>query len=265
LGECLEEVESTVRELANEICHGRVTQMEALMRICSLCVWLRASRAICKIHEDLVPALQAETCSLCLEDLVVRKKKSLEEFEILENVRRAVKLIEGTSEFSKLIPEIGTNIAMAKANAKTVRDVVGVRGRIHAVSGRPRATGPSEFGGSSHVASAVLTAMKYDRSVRSSINIKFDWAILDICKGMEFKISHYDRTKEPREVKQVDGRTIPWGIARAIKKAGIVPDVVYDLGDTGKEPMLFFFGPTALKVARAIVRIANEYGCRAGK
>ncbi|MFQ6085346.1 MAG: thiamine-phosphate synthase family protein [Candidatus Bathyarchaeia archaeon] len=263
--ECLDEVKAVARELADDICRGRVTQIEAMRRVCSLCVWLRAGGPICKIHEDIVPTLRAETCSLCLEDLAEERRRAFGEYEVLDNVRRAVRLIENSSEFSDLIPEIGTNVVMAKAGARTVKEVVGVQGKIHVAGGWPRATGSPEFGGSTHVASAVLTAMRSDPSVRGAINLRFDWALVEICKKLGLKISFYDRAEEPDEVKRVDGRTIPWGIAEAIERAGAVPQVIYDLGDVGKEPMLFLLGSSALAVASLAIRMAGEYRKRGAK
>lgn len=259
LEETFKEIQAVVGELADDICRGNVTQTEAMMRICSLCIWLRIRGPICKIHESIIPTLRGETCSLCLRDLTAERRKSLEEYKILDNVRHAVQLIENSAEFSSLIPEIGTNIVMAKVNAKTTKDVVGVQGRISIVGGRPRATGPPKFGSSSHVANAVLTVMKYDGSIRSAINIKFDWLIVEICKEMGLKISFYDRSEETPEIKMVNGRTIPWGINKAVKRVGTVPDMIYDLGDVGKEPMLFLFKSAAFDVAYLAVRIAKKY------
>lgn len=43
---------------------------------------------------------------------------------------------------------------------------------------------------------------------------------------------------EPGEIKKVEGRTVEWGVDQAIKRLGRVPDVIYHLGDVGKEPMI---------------------------
>lgn len=187
------------------------------------------------------------------------KKQAKEEFVVLENVKNAVRIIEKTPEFAKLIPEISSNIVMALKDAKGINDVIGVPGRIQVIKDKPKAMAEPDFGASTHVASALLTAIDYDNSIRSAINIKFDHEILKICEEMGLIISYYDRKEEPEETKGVDGKTIPWGITQAIKKIGKVPDVVYDEGEVGKEPMIFLFGETAIDVANLIVKIAIEF------
>ena len=57
-------------------------------------------------------------------------------------------------------------------------------------------------------------------------------------------------------------RTIPWGVRRAVEAIGGAPDVVYDEGDIGKEPMIFLFGRTPQEVANRVIRIATEYAER---
>jgi hydroxymethylpyrimidine/phosphomethylpyrimidine kinase len=101
--------------------------------------------------------------------------------------------------------------------------------------------------------------MKYDSDVRAAINIKYEPEIVNICKEMGLKASFYDRAEEPPEIKAADGKTIPWGIAKAVERVGAVPDVVYDFGDVGKEPMLFLLGASASDVAYVAIRIAREY------
>lgn len=259
LNRSVEEVQAVARELVNAVCQGDLHQQEALKRFCHLCLRLRTNGPICRIHEATVPELARESCSLCLQDLVGERRMSLEEYELLENVRLAVRLIEGSPSFPELVPEIGTNVAMARAGATSLSDVVGVQGRIHVAAGRARATGSPAFGGSSHIASAVLTAMKYDPSTRAAVNIRYDPAVIQICEEMGLLISHFSRREEPPEVKHVDGRTIPWGIECAITRVGSIPDVVYDLGDIGKEAMVFIFRPTAFDAAYLANRIAEEY------
>jgi hydroxymethylpyrimidine/phosphomethylpyrimidine kinase len=181
---------------------------------------------------------------------------------ILEDVRRAIQLLEEEEEAVALIPEIGMNIAYAKPGAVSVDEVVGVPGRIHPISGRPRGSNPPKFGGSSHVARAILTIMRFEPQLRSAISLRFNWEFIDICKELGLSISSFDRAMEPPEVKRVDGKTLPWGVEQAVNKMGKAPQVIYDLGDMGKEPMIFLFGQTPQRVAQTTLEIAREYAKR---
>ena len=61
-----------------------------------------------------------------------------------------------------------------------------------------------------------------------------------ISKG--FKVSSYDRNKEPREIREKEGNTMSWGIKEAITNLKTPPDIVYHKGGFGKEAMILIFG-----------------------
>ncbi len=181
-----------------------------------------------------------------------------EKLTALRQLREALKMIEREESFQRLIPESGSNIVVAAEYASSPEDVVGVPGRI--VKTPDGFTFASEpwFGASRHVANAVLTAMKHDPSVRSAANIRLDDEILSTLETLGLSVSSYDRAAEPEEVKKEEGRTIPWGIEEAIRKAGGVVDVVYHRGDVGKEPMAVVFGTDAYDVARKLIRLSRR-------
>jgi len=63
--------------------------------------------------------------------------ENAERYLVLENLRKAVDVLENSPNFAKLIPEIRTNIVMAIPGAKSISDVAAVEGRITAVRGKP--------------------------------------------------------------------------------------------------------------------------------
>lgn len=185
-----------------------------------------------------------------------------EKYLVLENLKKAVEIIEENGELvSQLIPEVGMNIVMAlpKPYARTVDDVAGIPGRIVRIGNKVKAVSPPEFGASKHMAKAVLTAMKYNEKIRAVANIRFSEEILKIIENLGYTVSFYDRSREPPEIKSVEGASIPWGIEEAIKSiGGKVPDAIYHRGDWGKEPMINIFGETAVDVAMKIIAIAKK-------
>ena len=56
----------------------------------------------------------------------------------------------------------------------------------------------------------------------------------------------------------MEGMTTYWGASEAVKKAGRVPDVIYHLGDWGKEPMITLVGKNAVEVAERAVAVARK-------
>ncbi|MDH5663431.1 MAG: bifunctional hydroxymethylpyrimidine kinase/phosphomethylpyrimidine kinase, partial [Candidatus Bathyarchaeota archaeon] len=64
---------------------------------------------------------------------------------------------------------------------------------------------------------------------------------------------------EAPEVKAMEGGTLVWGVEEAIKAAGRVPDVVSDLGEVGKEPMIRVLGNSAMDVVeKALVSVKQR-------
>ncbi len=186
---------------------------------------------------------------------------SAEKYRVLENLNEAIKILVENGEYvSKLIPEVQMNIVMSlpALYARIEDDVAGVLGRIVKYGKTIKPSGPPTFGASHHMAKAVLTVLKYDPKIRAAANIRFSEKIIDVARKLGMTISFYDRRLEPDEVKAKEGATIPWGIERAILRAkGKVPDIVYHMGDWGKEPMINVFGRTAKEVAEKIVKIAK--------
>jgi hydroxymethylpyrimidine kinase/phosphomethylpyrimidine kinase len=177
----------------------------------------------------------------------------------ITQVQDAVDVLEAHPEVSTLIPESQTNIVMALPYALSVLDVAGVPGRVVRVGTRLQASSCPAFGASSHMARTILAVMKYDRSIRAGMNIRYSEKILDICTKLGLVISSYDRRKEPLAVKRVEGMTTPWGAEQAIKKIERVPQVLFHTGDWGKEPMIILLAKTSTEVADLAVQIAGEH------
>jgi hydroxymethylpyrimidine/phosphomethylpyrimidine kinase len=184
-------------------------------------------------------------------------RMNAERFAVLYDVKAALMSIENSPEFSSLIPEIGTNIVRAIPNAKGINDVAGVAGRVRNAMGAPKSLGVIEFGASSHLARAVLKMIEFDSSKTAAINVRLTDETLAGCKKTGLKVSSYDRSKEPQDVKRKEGSTIPWGIETAVKNTHGIPDVVYHRGEAGKEPSLIIFGSSARDVARLAMRLVS--------
>ncbi len=158
--------------------------------------------------------------------------------DILRAVRKAVIEVESLPGFKKFIPEVGMNICYAKKEAKSAKDVAGLSGRIMRVGSDARSMGPVSYGGSKHIAGVVLSAVRYDPQVRSALNIRYRPEFIEALKRLDaFTISSFSRDDEPDITS-----TMEWGTSKAIKKSGRVPDIIFDEGGIGKEPMIRVLG-----------------------
>jgi len=172
---------------------------------------------------------------------------------VLEGVKSALKLALEDERFHLLIPEVSCNVGMAINGAEDVTDVAAVDGRIHKVRGKAKAAGPVDFGASDHVSRIILTVTSFDLRMRSCMNIKYSEEILSACSGLEMSIASFDRGDEPAGAKSMD-----WGVSDAIARSGdVVSDIIYDLGDVGKEPMIRILGKSATEVVEKALKILD--------
>jgi hydroxymethylpyrimidine/phosphomethylpyrimidine kinase len=70
----------------------------------------------------------------------------------------------------------------------------------------------------------------------------------------------FDRREEPVEVKEREGSTLEWGTKRALEGVKEMPDVIYDEGEVGKEPMIRVLGRDPMAVVEKVMRIGKAYG-----
>lgn len=176
--------------------------------------------------------------------------------EIL-TVQKALVILQNSPDMIDLIPEVRSNLVMAREDAETIDDVVGVPGRITTVKDRVITFLKPEWGASSHMARMVLEVMKYDPERRSAINLRYNPEIITICEKLGLKVSFYNRLEEPEDFRKQEGKTISWGVEQAVNRIGEVPDIIYHTGDWGKEPIIALIGRDAVEVAEMAVCIAK--------
>jgi hydroxymethylpyrimidine kinase/phosphomethylpyrimidine kinase len=151
------------------------------------------------------------------------------------------------------IPEVGMNFGYALPNAKTRNDVCAIDGRITKRKEQPALCGVLDFGTSKHVASIILAAMSFDHTIRSALNIRFTQKTLQLCANIGFTLGSFDRKHEPSTVSS----TMEWGTKHAITTLRKVPDVIYDTGSVGKEPMIRVLGKNPEDVLFKIKTLVN--------
>ncbi len=183
-----------------------------------------------------------------------------EKLHVIESITEGIRVIESSPEVAQVVPEVQMNLAMALPSfyARSQADVAAVPGRFVKIDGRIKASSQPAFGSSSHLARALLTAMKHDERIRAVANIKYSRAVLAAARRLRYSVTFFDRRSEPAILKAREGATLPWVIERAIEKTGAVPDMIYDTGDIGKEPMVRIFGIDAVDVAGKVVNVAKQ-------
>ncbi len=173
--------------------------------------------------------------------------------EALRDVWKAVRVIDGDSDFAMVVPQVGINVVSVFDPASGVEGVVGLSGRIILDGGVPRAAGRPVPGGSSHVARLVLKAHELDPSVKGGLNIRFDKKFVNTAKELEFNVASFDRKEEPEGVS-----TMEWCVEYVYEQVGFVPDIIYDEGGVGKEPMIRVLGGSAVEAVSKVEAIVRR-------
>ena len=182
---------------------------------------------------------------------ITHKKSDFRYFELNDAINKFIKL----KNISQRIPECQTNFVFSKNSPKSIKDVLGISGRIVKTGNSVTRVGSLEYGGSKHVAAAILAVNKKFSHFRSAINLKLQKETITKLEKNGFTVKNYDRTKEPKLVKNKEGSSIKWGITSVLKDSKEPPDAIYHKGDFGKEPMIIIFGETPNSVVEKISKI----------
>jgi hydroxymethylpyrimidine/phosphomethylpyrimidine kinase len=153
----------------------------------------------------------------------------------------------------QIIPEVGINIGYALPDADSSGDICALTGRLVRVGTGVGQLGKPEFGASKHIARIILTAIKFDKNIRSAMNIKYRPDLIKHCKKLGLSIGTFSRKSEPKEVSSME-----WGSKIAIETLGFVPDLIYDVGGIGKEPMIRILGRQPNEVIGKLKKIMEH-------
>ena len=153
-----------------------------------------------------------------------------------------------------MVPEVGINIAYGVEGANDVNGICSLDSRL-VVKGRSVVTlGSPAFGRDSHVGRIVLVAMSGDRSKRCALNLRYSERAIDAARDV-LDIGSFDRREEPGKSSSME-----WGTLRVIEEKGHVPDMIYDLGGQGKEPMIRLLGNNPGEVLNKLRRLLERAG-----
>jgi len=147
-----------------------------------------------------------------------------------------------------LIPEVQTNIAYGLPFAINHDEVAAIPGRLVNLNGLPHASGCPAFGASRHIANIVLTVLRFSSAHRSVMNIRYAPDFLNNAEKLGFKIHSFNRSDEPADIKEREGSTLEWGTHQVLTRHDGIPDIIFDKGGMGKEPMIRIIGKTPMEV-----------------
>lgn len=181
--------------------------------------------------------------------------RELQRFPVIQRLKEGFFTLK-RHRIGHLFPEVQANLGYALPHARGPEDVAAFPGRLVRIRHEISTAADPEFGASRHIAAIILTAMAHEGSLRSAMNIRFSEEILARARKVGLHIGHFSRKDEPRAVKRQEGSSLSWGVDHVLKKSKTIPDLIYDRGDVGKEPMIRVLGSDPQEVVAKILRLA---------
>ena len=180
------------------------------------------------------------------------------EYRVADDVASALKIVKADAHFLSYIAEVGTQIAMALPYPTSPDHIAAVENRIRCRGSKYLTTGAVKFGVSSHMARLILSCLCLNPEVRAAMNLHYDPALVQAFKDAGFSVGSFDRRNEPETVKRTEGASMGWGVREVAKNSGALPEVIYDLGEADKEPMIRVVGRSASEVARKVIAALDQ-------
>jgi hydroxymethylpyrimidine kinase/phosphomethylpyrimidine kinase len=247
--------EDTVIELASprldHKVHGAGCTLSSFIA-CGLALGLTTEESVReakrRIYDSIAMSLPIGQGLRCINPLATLYKQAMRS-SVIDAVHAAVTIIEDRLP-PELVPEVGMNLAYALPYPQGYDEVCGVQGRLVRAGDRVRRAGEVRFGGSRHIARVVMSALVEDPEMRCAMNLRYSESNVERLSMMGLSIGCFDRKEEPEMVSSME-----WGTTEAINRSGHVPDVIYDRGGPGKEPMIRVLGKDPEQVLFKIVEL----------
>ncbi len=199
--------------------------------------------ALCAAHRTDYPTLAQ--CGMCLVKFGPEDEPGK---QAIEQVAAAVRLLEGSSSFVSVMPEVSVNIAFAPAAASSVEDVIAIPGRIVRVKGLPRSFMRPEYGASTHLASVLLTTLATNEAKRAAMNIRYDARLGRIMARLRLRLLRVE-----------GGPSFLENLRTALTKSAGPVDAIVDPGGPGTEPGTYILAEEPGAVADLGIRISRAY------
>ncbi|MFW9793549.1 MAG: thiamine-phosphate synthase family protein [Candidatus Thorarchaeota archaeon] len=251
-------------KLANDITYltKKLTEMlktdesksdQIVREICSTCMRSRIGSTLCEIHQESVPSLKAANCQVCSTLLGGSDDALAERAIVISDMLDALRMIEQSTTFPAIVPQVRANFVACNDLAETVNEVAGVPGRITIVDGYARALISPQFGASSHTAELLLAARENWTRIRSCLCVSGRDDITQIAGKIGFKVISVSKPeivssriiKALKSIKQLPGK-------RTVFPAIHVP------GGIGVEPILYLFGPSAKELSEQSLKLSDS-------
>jgi predicted fused transcriptional regulator/phosphomethylpyrimidine kinase/predicted transcriptional regulator len=248
------EVQSYSKILSEDVARS---QVDGIFTLYSIWKNLLFSGKVCSLHQN-ESGISTE-CSVCMElHRPSRESEASGESEdsiVLRDLSEAVSILENSSTFPLLMPEVSVNVAMARSNPKNTSDVAAIPGRITKTHGRAKAFVLPEFGSSKHMSNVVLIFNSKSSNLRAAMNLRYDedlektLGVLGIARV--YTVSDRAAQGGDQVLKRLQKVALPDPTTQLL--------AIIDRGSEGVEPNTYLIGINASQIAQVALRISHRY------
>jgi hydroxymethylpyrimidine kinase / phosphomethylpyrimidine kinase / thiamine-phosphate diphosphorylase len=179
-----------------------------------------------------------------------------ERYQVLQGLAAAgQRLQQGGVE--DLIPEMQSNLGYATVYPRGHQDVAAFPGRILRTPQGLMIPREPAFGASRQIAAIILTVGRVFPEVRAAMNIRFFEEVERLGPLLHLKVAELDRNQEPPASMDREGNTLAWGVAAVLDPGESPPDLIFDGGDWGREPMIRVLGPNPMSVVEKVLALSQ--------
>lgn len=170
--------------------------------------------------------------------------------KLIQQLKSNIVRLTKTSHFARLVPEVGGNFVACLVGATDLSQVAGLTGRIILVRGNPEPIGEVDFGGAPYMGRVILKAHALNESIHSAISLRFSNEIVEAARNANLQVMGY---------RLGERATIPDCMTLAgLTKYGFVPEVLFDWGAHGVEPLVVVFGESPKMVTERTLEILKK-------
>ena len=176
--------------------------------------------------------------------------------DCIEDLKEAFVMLH-RGRCGNIIPEVQSNMGYALPCATGHDDVAAFPGRLIRMGEHVVRVKDPAFDASRHIANIILTAMRYDPAIRCVMNIRYSEEIVNACNALGMTVDSFSREDEPDESRQKEGSSLEWGTNDVLSRRKDIPDVIFDRGGQGKEPMVRILGKDPIDVADRVLAVSE--------
>jgi hydroxymethylpyrimidine/phosphomethylpyrimidine kinase len=85
--------------------------------------------------------------------------------------------------------------------------------------------------------------------------VRYGEAVIKKAQERKMNVAFFDRMKAPDSIEETEGKSLDFLVDRVMKKIKRPPDIIYDKGAVGKEPMIRLFAKDPVELIQKMEMI----------